>query len=83
MSKPTTVRLADETVLELERIARRRGTTVSAIIQEVVQQSYLKENRTGAVDSHLKYIHANPHPVEDTVEEIESRIRAGLRDAAR
>ena len=83
MSRPTTVRLSEEEVQNLEQIARRRGVTISRLIQEAVVTMYPMRNRQEAMEALIRFVNEHPHPVEDTVEEIEDRIERGLADAAR
>jgi hypothetical protein len=82
MSRPTTVRLTDDEFRELEALAVRRGTTVSALIQEAVRTRYFRGDPQVGTDALLRYVREHPADVEDTIEELEARIDEAMGDAA-
>ena len=83
MSRPTTVRLDDGEYRTLERLARRRGTTVSGLIKDAVRALYFRGDPVPAAEALLRYIEEHPRAVEETVEEVEARIDEAMGDASR
>ena len=83
MSRPTTIRLADEEYRELEALALRRGSTVSALIKEAVRTRYFRGDPAAGTEELLRYVEKHPAEVEETIEALEARIDEAMGDAAR
>ena len=61
MSRPTTVRLTDDEFRELEALAVRRGTSVSALIREAVRTRYFRGDPRVGAEALLRYVDQHPH----------------------
>lgn len=83
MSRPTTIRLADDEYRELEALAVRRGTTVSELIREAVRTRYFRGDPASGAKVLLRYVEDHPAEVEGTIESLEARIDEAMGDAAR
>lgn len=74
MSHPATVRFDDDEYRRLQRLAERRGLTISELIRDAVRSHFFRKDHTEAVERLMDFIAENPVDVEMDVDDMEHQI---------